>query len=121
MYVPRNHEEVRDVLMRPRVRQRFPALTDRIVLPEQLELACITWNSRRLRVTAIRKRAGWVRDEEYDETQKESDDGRPVWLKGYVFHELNRSSEIQFVSHCRGEGCPEQASDSAYGPSAAPC
>jgi hypothetical protein len=64
------------------------ALTDRIVLPEELELACITWNSHRLRVTAIRKRAGWVRNEEYDDTQKESDDGRPVWLKGYVFQVL---------------------------------
>lgn len=64
------------------------ATTDTIVLPEELQLACINWTPQRLRVTAIRKREGWVRSEEHDNSNKKAPDGRPLWLKGYVYQVL---------------------------------
>ncbi len=58
------------------------ARTDVIVLPEDLELACINWSARHLRITAIRRREGWVRNEECDKTKKKAPDGRPLWFRG---------------------------------------
>lgn len=64
------------------------AATDTIVLPEELQLACIHWSKQRLRITAVRKREGWVRSEEHDNKKKKTPEGRPLWLKGYVYQVL---------------------------------
>ena len=64
------------------------AQTGKLILPDTLEIASITVTRKRLHVTAIRKREGWVRDEGYDVTRKKGDDGRPLWLKGYSYQVL---------------------------------
>jgi hypothetical protein len=64
------------------------ATTDTIILPEEMQLACINWTPQLLRITAIRKREGWIRSEEHDKTTKKALDGRPLWLKGYVYQVL---------------------------------
>jgi hypothetical protein len=64
------------------------ARTDAIVLPKELQLASINSSTTRLRVTAIRRREGWVRNEEYDNTSKKAPDGRPLWLKAFVYEVL---------------------------------
>lgn len=63
------------------------AKSDRLILPDELELASIDWSPKRLRVTAIRKREGWVRREEFDKSAKA--DGRPMELRAFV-HQVFR-------------------------------
>jgi hypothetical protein len=84
----RDPKWVADHLTSHKIFEFLDARSDKLELPEHLEIARITADKSQLRITAIRKREGWVRDETYDNVKKKGEDGRPLWLKGYTYQVL---------------------------------
>jgi hypothetical protein len=60
-----------------------------LILPEAMQVSSIWHDSKRLRITAIKKRDWYERNDEYDTTMK-SKKGKNVVLKGFE-HEIVRS------------------------------
>jgi hypothetical protein len=56
-----------------------------LVLPDELTIASIQHDGRRLRITAIERREGWIRDESYDPEEVERTEGNEeVQMRAYV-------------------------------------
>lgn len=68
------------------------APTNALVLPDNLKVASISYSAKRLRVVAVRKRDGWLRDDSYDDAG-EADDGAEIKFKAYV-HQILRGMVI---------------------------
>jgi len=60
-----------------------------LVLPESMSIVSILHDERRLRITAIKKREWWERDEDYDDTGV-TEEGNDVELRAFV-HRVTRS------------------------------
>jgi hypothetical protein len=60
-----------------------------LALPEAMKLSSILHDNGRLRITAIKKREWWERDEEFDEA-KRTPDGDRIELRAFV-HRVTRS------------------------------
>jgi len=69
--------------------QRYLNKSLPLILPEAMQVSSIWHDSKRLRITAIKKRDWYERNEEYDTTIK-SPKGKNVVLKGFE-HEIVRS------------------------------
>ncbi len=60
-----------------------------LVLPDKMKVSSILHDSKRLRITAIKRRNWWERDSDYDE-RASTDDGADVELRAFV-HRVTRS------------------------------
>lgn len=63
--------------------QKFVDKSVPLILPEVLSIASIEYTGSRLRVTAVRRREGWVRDHDLVKSGKTLD-GRQVEYRGFV-------------------------------------
>lgn len=79
----RDESWVRDRLAKNDLLGLLNARAKSLVLPEELAIASIQWSKRRLRIVSVKKREGWLRDDEHDE-DAELDDGRPVQMRAWV-------------------------------------
>lgn len=60
-----------------------------IVLPDKMKVSSIQHNPRRLRITAIKRRDWWERDEDYDDSST-TEEGDDIELRAFV-HRVTRS------------------------------